>query len=203
MGSKACTYPVMEIFHSLQGEGFNTGKPAVFIRLAGCDVGCSWCDVKESWDADAHPVMNVEQILEEAAKFPADNVVVTGGEPAMYDLGPLTSSLKQAGKTLWLETSGAHPITGGWDWICLSPKKFKPVLKENFSLAHELKIIVVNRSDLEWAGRLAGKVSGSCHLFLQPEWDRREKTEPLAIAFIRDNPQWRLSIQTHKYLNIR
>lgn len=194
--------PIMEAFYTLQGEGFHSGKAAYFIRLGGCDVGCVWCDVKESWDADVHPKLSVETILESAKEYPGRLAVITGGEPLMYDLDNLTKTLKMNGFKTNIETSGAHPLSGQWDWICFSPKKFKKPLPEFYEAAHELKIIIFNKSDFKFAEEHALKVHPDCILFLQPEWDKREEMMPLIINYIKENPKWRMSIQTHKYLNI-
>jgi 7-carboxy-7-deazaguanine synthase len=194
--------PIMEAFYTLQGEGFHSGKAAYFIRLGGCDVGCVWCDVKESWDADVHPKLSVETILESAKEYPGRLAVITGGEPLMYDLDNLTKTLKLNGFKTNVETSGAHPLSGQWDWICFSPKKFKKPLPEFYEAAHELKIIIFNKSDFKFAEEHALKVHPDCILYLQPEWDKREEMMPLIINYIKENPRWRMSIQTHKYLNI-
>ena len=192
----------MEHFYTLQGEGMHQGKAAYFIRLAGCDVGCVWCDVKESWDRTKHPDRTIEELLTEIRKTPARLVVITGGEPLMHDLGPLTEQLKQAGYKTHLETSGAHPLTGTWDWICLSPKKFKAPLPAILPLAHELKVVVFHKSDLAWAEQHAAAVNEHCALFLQPEWDRSDEMMGLIVDFVKANPTWRATLQTHKYLNV-
>lgn len=194
--------PIMEYFYSVQGEGVYTGHPAFFIRLGGCDVGCVWCDVKESWDADAHPRMTVGQLVDEAQKHPSRIVIVTGGEPAMYDLTELCDALHEGGFRVHLETSGAHPVRGDFDWVTFSPKKFKPALPEVSKLAHELKIVVFNKHDLTWAEQYQRTVSESCALYLQPEWDRRETMHDLIINYVLDHPEWRISLQTHKYLGV-
>ncbi len=191
----------MEAFYTLQGEGFHQGKAAYFIRLAGCDVGCVWCDVKESWDKDLYPEQSIEQIVTEAKKHPARLAVITGGEPTLYNLDTLTKTLKQEGFSTNIETSGSHPLSGTWDWICLSPKKFKPPLPGILKKANELKIIVFNKSDFAWAEKYASIVSPSCKLYLQPEWDKAEIVTPLIIDYIKENPQWQLSLQIHKYIN--
>lgn len=195
-------YPVMEHFYTLQGEGFYSGQAAYFIRLGGCDVGCVWCDVKESWDASLHPQMSVETMKELVAIHPGRIVVVTGGEPSMYDLVPITTTLKKAGLRTHIETSASSPLTGDWDWVTLSPKKFKAPLPENMPLADELKIIIFNKSDFKWAEEFAAQVKPECKLYLQPEWDKRDAMTPLIIDYIQQNPQWQLSLQTHKYINI-
>jgi organic radical activating enzyme len=194
--------PIMEHFYTIQGEGRNNGEAAYFIRLAGCDVGCVWCDVKESWDADQHPVLSIEEIVEDAVATNSPNIVITGGEPAMYDLSVLTEKLKQENLKVWMETSGAHPITGSWDWICFSPKKFKKPLDEAYDKAHELKVVIANRNDFKWAESHAKKVGFDCELYLQPEWSREEKLLPKIIDYVKENPKWKISLQTHKYMNI-
>ena len=192
----------MEDFYTIQGEGFYQGHAAYFIRLGGCDVGCVWCDVKESWDANAHPKVEVEEIVKRAKASGSDIAVITGGEPAMYDLEFITDELQQAGLQTNIETSGAYPLTGNWDWVCLSPKKFKAPHPSAFDLADELKIIVYNKSDFEWAEEHAAKVSEKCELFLQPEWSREKEMLPLIIEYVKANPQWKVSLQIHKYMNI-
>jgi 7-carboxy-7-deazaguanine synthase len=194
--------PVMEQFYTIQGEGKNTGRAAYFIRVAGCDVGCTWCDVKESWPVDEKQNQTIDSIVKNALANQSRFVVITGGEPTLYDLSSLTKKLKDQTFEIALETSGTNKILGHFDWICLSPKKFKPVLEENFALAHELKIIVFNNHDLVWANELSKKVKTNCQLYLQAEWEKTEEMYPLIIDFIKENPQWTLSLQTHKYLNI-
>ena len=194
--------PVMEDFYTLQGEGFHQGKAAYFIRLGGCDVGCVWCDVKDSWDAERHPKLKVENLKLKVKETPAEIVVVTGGEPLMHDLAELTKELQFAGLKTHIETSGAHPLSGTWDWICLSPKKFKAPLPGIAPLANELKIVVFNKSDFDWAEKYAALVSPSCKLFLQPEWDKAAEITPLIIEYIKAHPQWELSLQIHKYINV-
>jgi len=194
--------PLMELFYTIQGEGFHQGKAATFIRLGGCDVGCVWCDVKESWDASKHPIVHVEEIAERALKFPSEICVITGGEPTLYDLLPLTTSLHQIGKKTHLETSAPYPITGEWDWICISPKKFKAPLPENMKLADELKVIVFNKSDFEWAEEFAIQVLTRCNLFLQPEWSKEKEMLPSIIEYAKHHPEWEISLQVHKYMNI-
>lgn len=199
--------PVMESFYTLQGEGFHQGKAAYFIRLAGCDVGCVWCDVKDSWDAEKHPCFSIEEIVEKA-KRESGNIrqhilaVVTGGEPLMHDLTQLTKALHAAGFQTNIETSGSSPLSGEWDWICLSPKKFKAPLPEVVPHAHELKVVIFNKSDFDWAEQYAALVSPQCKLFLQPEWDKAAQVTPLIIDYIKANPQWELSLQIHKYINV-
>ena len=200
--------PLMEEFYTIQGEGFNTGKPAWFIRIGGCDVGCHWCDVKESWDASIHPLTETDKIVEHAITSPAKAVVVTGGEPCMYDLRYLTQQLKKNNIQTFLETSGAYEITGEWDWVCLSPKKNMPVLKENFSKASELKMIIHNKDDFRFAEECLAEMHslpggpGRGGAFLQPEWSKRNEMMPLIVEYVQQNPAWRISIQTHKYIGI-
>jgi 7-carboxy-7-deazaguanine synthase len=199
---KTTFLPVMESFYTLQGEGFHQGKAAYFIRLAGCDVGCVWCDVKESWNKDPYPEQSIEQIVNDAKKSPGRLVVITGGEPTMYNLDKLTKALHHEGFLINIETSGSHPLSGTWDWICLSPKKFKPPLPGILKKANELKIIVFNKSDFAWAEKYAARVSPGCKLYLQPEWDKAAVITPLIINYIKENPQWELSLQIHKYINV-
>lgn len=192
----------MEDFYTIQGEGFYQGHAAYFIRLGGCDVGCVWCDVKESWDAGAHPLVPVDEMVQRAKKSGTKLVVITGGEPAMYDLSILTKSLQQAGLQTNIETSGAYPLTGTWDWICFSPKKFKAPDPSIFKQANELKVIVYNKSDFNWAEEFAEKVNPDCRLFLQPEWSKEKEMLPLIIEYVKANPTWEVSLQIHKYMNI-
>ncbi len=192
----------MEHFYTLQGEGFHQGRAAYFIRLGGCDVGCVWCDVKDSWDADTHPKYTVENLLLKVKETPARLVVITGGEPLMHNLDELTSALKSAGYETNIETSGAHPLSGYWNWICLSPKKFKAPLPEVVPHANELKVVVFNKSDFEWAEKFAVLVSPQCKLYLQPEWDKAPIITPLIIEYIKQHPKWELSLQIHKYINV-
>lgn len=199
---KTVTLPVMEHFYTIQGEGFHQGKAAYFIRLGGCDVGCVWCDVKNSWNAEKHPQYEVVTLVKEVKKTPAKLVIITGGEPLMHNLDALTKELKAAGLQTNIETSGAHPLSGTWDWICLSPKKFKMPLPEIIPLANELKIVVFNKSDFEWAEKYAGLVSTSCKLYLQPEWDKSAELMPMIIDYIKANSKWELSLQIHKYINV-
>ena len=201
------TLPVMEHFYTLQGEGFHQGRAAYFIRLGGCDVGCVWCDVKDSWDAAAHPQKTINQIVEDIIKnTPANQasrlVVITGGEPLMHDLTPLTTALKANGFETNIETSGAHPLSGNWDWICLSPKKFKAPLPQVIPHANELKVVIYNKYDFDWATHYASLVSPQCKLYLQPEWDKAASVTPLIIDYIKQHPQWQLSLQIHKYINV-
>ena len=194
--------PVMESFYTLQGEGFHQGKAAYFIRLGGCDVGCSWCDVKESWDAGKHPRLPIQDIVAGASVHPGRLAVITGGEPLMHDCTTLTDQLYRAGFATHIETSGAYPLSGEWDWICLSPKKFKAPLPEILPLANELKVIIYNKSDFEWAEEWAARVSPSCKLFLQPEWSKSSVITSLIIDYIKDNPRWEFSLQLHKYIHV-
>ncbi len=194
--------PVMESFYTIQGEGYHQGKAAYFIRLGGCDVGCVWCDVKESWIADNHPQQSTAQIVSGAKEHPARLAVVTGGEPLMHDCSALTASLREAGFSVNLETSGSSPLSGKWDWICLSPKKFSPPLEEILPLANELKVVIYHDSDFQWAERYAALVSADCKLYLQPEWGRSEKVTPGIVAYILKNPRWEFSLQMHKYIYV-
>ena len=192
----------MESFYTLQGEGFHQGRAAYFIRLGGCDVGCFWCDVKESWDASKHPLLSVEAIVAEAKKYPGRLAVITGGEPLMHPLDELTHALQEASFETNIETSGSSPLSGNWNWICLSPKKFKAPLPEIVPLAHELKVIIYNKHDFTWAETYAAQVNPTCKLYLQPEWDQSDKVTPLIIDYIKSNPQWELSLQVHKYIHV-
>lgn len=193
--------PLMEEFYTIQGEGFHTGKAAYFIRVGGCDVGCHWCDVKESWNADLHPATSTLQIVENAKKY-ANTVVITGGEPLMWNMDYITNALKQEQIKIHIETSGAYSLSGKWDWICLSPKKTKLPLKNIYPVANELKMIIYNKNDFKFAEEHAAKVNQNCELYLQPEWSNREKMTPLIVEYVMQNPQWKISLQTHKYLNI-
>ena len=202
----------MESFYTLQGEGSHQGKAAYFIRLGGCDVGCVWCDVKESWDADAHPQKSIDAIVNAALQAipgshqPAGNnkviAVITGGEPLLYDLKLLTNALQATGFRTHIETSGSSKMSGVWDWVCLSPKKFKAPLPEVISFADELKIIIYNKSDFAWGEKFAALTNADCKLYLQPEWSKAAAVTPLIIDYIKANPQWQLSLQVHKYINI-
>ena len=193
--------PLMEEFYTIQGEGYHTGKAAYFIRVGGCDVGCHWCDVKESWNADLHPPTLANTIVEHAKKY-SDTVVITGGEPLMWSMNYLTKMLRKNGLKTHIETSGAYSFSGIWDWFCLSPKKTKLPLEEVYKEADELKIIIFNKSDFEFAEEHAAKVGKNCELFLQPEWSRKEKMTKLIVEYVMKNPKWKISLQTHKYLNI-
>ncbi len=192
----------MEHFFTIQGEGKYSGKAAYFIRIAGCDVGCVWCDVKESWDKEQHALLSISEIIENVVKSNANFVVLTGGEPAMYDLRPLVDQLKSLGIMVAIETSGCYPLKGEVDWYCFSPKKFKAPCDEAYKKANELKVIISHPSDLEWATTHALKVSTNCQLYLQPEWSKSEKLLPLIIEFVKSNQQWKISLQTHKFMNI-
>jgi 7-carboxy-7-deazaguanine synthase len=194
--------PVMEEFYSIQGEGYNTGQAAYFIRIGGCDVGCYWCDVKESWNAQLHPLLDVDGIVERAASYPARAVVLTGGEPAMYNLLPLCEGLSAHDVSIFLETSGACGLQGHFDWICLSPKKNMAPLETAYGKADEIKVIIHDTDDFEWAEKIREKVRPECMLFLQPEWSSAEVMMPLIVDYILENPHWLISLQTHKYMRI-
>lgn len=194
--------PVMEHFYTIQGEGFHQGRAAYFVRLGGCDVGCTWCDVKDSWDADKHPMTDLEELVKTIRNTPARIVVVTGGEPLMHDLQVLTHLLRASGLKTHIETSGAHPLSGQWDWICLSPKKFKAPLPEIPPQADELKVVVFNKSDFDWAEKYAAQVPADCKCYLQPEWDKAAAMTPLIVEYIKAHPQWELSLQIHKYIQV-
>ena len=200
--STTTQYPVMEMFYSLQGEGYHQGKAAYFIRLAGCDVGCVWCDVKDSWDASKHPVLSIDEIVSSALAHPARLAIVTGGEPLLYNLDALTTALKKAGFEVNIETSGSSPMSGNWDWVCLSPKKFKAPLNESIAAASELKVVIFNKHDFEWAETYAKQVPANCKLYLQPEWDKANQITPLVIDYIKAHPKWELSAQLHKYIQV-
>ena len=193
--------PLMEAFYTIQGEGYHKGSAAYFIRIGGCDVGCHWCDVKESWNAELHPPTSIKSIVEEAQRF-SNTIVVTGGEPLMWNMSPLTKLLRDKGIKVHLETSGAYDISGNWDWFCLSPKKNKEPIELAYMIADELKIIVYNKSDLKYAENQSIKVNENCKLFLQPEWSNRNKVMPIMVDYVMKNPKWKISLQTHKYLNI-
>lgn len=194
--------PLMESFYSLQGEGFHTGKPAFFARIGGCDVGCHWCDVKESWDSSKYPPVLASEIADQAASYPARSIVVTGGEPLLYNLDFLCEQLRERNVTTYLETSGSATLSGKWNWICLSPKKECPPVSNIFLHADELKVIIETPEDLVWAEENAGKVSGKCLLLLQPEWTVREKIIPVIVDYIQNHTKWRVSLQSHKYMRI-
>jgi organic radical activating enzyme len=198
---KGTMLPLMEEFYTIQGEGFHKGTAAYFIRVGGCDVGCHWCDVKESWNPDIHPPTQIETIATNAAKY-SKTIVITGGEPLTWDMGPLTSLLKEKGLDTHIETSGAYQLTGIWDWICLSPKKLKLPTPAVYKAANELKVIIYNKADFKFAEEQAAKVTDTCILYLQPEWSKRDTVIPLIVDYVMANPQWMVSLQTHKYLNI-
>jgi len=199
--SKSKALPLMEAFRTVQGEGAHTGRSSFFMRIGGCDVGCHWCDVKESWDASVHPLTELEDLIQ----MPGPNdttVVITGGEPLMWDMGPLTEGLKERGLKVHLETSGAYPLTGNWDWVCLSPKKNKSPKPEWYGIANELKVIVFNDDDFKWAEMHSEQCGAQVERFLQPEWSRRDQNLPKIIAYLESNPQWRLGLQAHKYIGM-
>lgn len=194
--------PLVEEFFTIQGEGFHAGKAAYFIRLGGCDIGCSWCDSRFAWNPDIHPLVDTDTIIEHAAKSGADSAVITGGEPLMWDLDYLCSGLKRNNISTFIETSGAYSMSGSWDWICLSPKKNMPPLEENCTVADELKVIIRENDDFDWAEKYRNKVSGKCKLFLQPEWSRFEQITPSIVEYVKKNSVWRVSLQIHKYMHI-
>lgn len=194
--------PLIDKFYTLQGEGFHTGKAAYFIRIGGCDIGCRWCDSKISWNADIHQLADIDDIVNEATKYPAKSVVVTGGEPTLYDLDVLCAKLKKQNMTTFIETCGAHTLTGEWDWICLSPKKQKPPKATIYPKADELKVIIFEEKDLPWAEENATKVSSHCKLYLQPEWSRHKQLIPVIVEYIKQHPKWSVSIQAHKFMRI-
>lgn len=194
--------PVMEQFYTIQGEGRYSGRAAYFIRLAGCDVGCVWCDVKESWDAEIHPVLSIESIVSEVLASKTDFVVITGGEPAMYDLTTLVNALHTHNLEIAIETSGCYPLKGEIDWYCFSPKKFKKPTEEAYQKAHELKVVIFHPSDFEWAETHVNQINTNAQLFLQPEWSKQERILPMIIEYVKNNPKWRVSLQTHKFMNI-
>lgn len=203
INTKIQVLPVMEAFYTLQGEGFHQGRAAYFIRLGGCDVGCHWCDVKESWDINAHPKQRIEQIVAEASQYQGRLAVITGGEPLMHNLDELTQTLHEAGFETNIETSGVcEQVTGAWDWVCFSPKKFKKPNPDIYTKANELKVIIYNQSDFEWAESFAEVVSENCMLYLQPEWSRMETMLPEIIEYIKNHPKWRISLQVHKFMDI-
>ena len=196
------TLPVMEHFYTLQGEGSHSGRAAYFIRLAGCDVGCVWCDVKESWDISPNQYLTIENIVAAVGQTPTDFVVITGGEPTMHNLTELSSALHAMGYEIAIKTAGVHPLKGQIDWYCFSPKKFKAPIAEAYTLAQELKVVIAHPSDFEWAEQHAAKVSASCELYLQTEWEKQERFLPLIIDYIKRNKNWKISLQTHKYMQI-
>lgn len=194
--------PILEEFYSVQGEGFNTGKAAYFVRVGGCDLACRWCDSKETWKPEIHQFVKINSIIERVKQTKADTIVVTGGEPLIYNFDEFCKSAKDAGLTLMIETCGAHPFSGRWDWICLSPKRQKPPQEMYYQKANELKVIIYEDSDFLWAEECAKKVNSSCALFLQPEWSRFETTKNMVVDYVKNNPKWNVSIQTHKFLRI-
>ena len=194
--------PLVEDFYTVQGEGFHTGKPAYFIRLGGCDVGCHWCDAKFTWNSKLHPPVDVDAVIERAKSFPAQAIVITGGEPLLYPLDYLTTELHNSGLDIFLETSGSQPLSGRFDWICLSPKRQQPPVTEIFPLAHELKVIITSEADFAWAEENAAKVSKRCMLYLQPEWSQFDNVMPAIVEYVKSNPRWNISIQSHKFMNI-
>lgn len=198
---KGLFLPLMEEFYTIQGEGYHSGRAAYFIRIGGCDVGCHWCDVKESWNPALHPATDIHQIADHAAQY-SKTIVITGGEPLTWNMEPLTSLLKQKGLDIHIETSGAYAVTGHWDWFCLSPKKTKPPVAEAYEYAHELKVIIYNKHDFKWAEEHAARVGKHCKLFLQPEWSRREEMMNDISNYVMQNPKWQISLQTHKYIGI-
>lgn len=201
--TQATSLPTMEYFYTIQGEGFHQGRAAYFIRLGGCEVGCHWCDVKESWNVDAHPKLSISQLVNDAAQYVGRLAVITGGEPLMHNLDDLTNALHAAGFETNIETSGVcEYISGEWDWICFSPKKFKKPNPEIYQKANELKVIIFNQSDFEWAESFAEVVSDHCMLYLQPEWSRMEAMLPHIVAYVKQNPKWRISMQVHKFMDI-
>jgi len=199
--NKGLMLPLMEEFYTIQGEGFHKGTAAYFVRIGGCDVGCHWCDVKESWNADLHPPTKTEEIVKNAVKF-SNTVVVTGGEPLTWDMTELTKQLKEEGAQVHIETSGAYELSGSWDWICLSPKKMKLPTQKVYDKANELKVIIYNKDDFRFAEEQAEKVNSDCILYMQPEWSKRDKMIPEIVDYVMANPKWKISLQTHKYLNI-
>ncbi|MDA7794086.1 7-carboxy-7-deazaguanine synthase QueE [Flavobacteriales bacterium] len=199
---KGIMLPLMEAFYTIQGEGFYSGTPAFFLRIGGCDVGCHWCDVKESWNADLHPPTHIDDMLINIQSSPAKTVVVTGGEPLMWNMGPLTELLKRNGINVHIETSGAYPLSGTFDWICLSPKKNSPPQKAIIPVANELKVIIHNLNDFKWAEEFSVQCKHDCKLFLQPEWSKEKEMMPKIIDYVMSKPQWNISLQTHKYMGI-
>ncbi len=199
---ESASLPLMENFYTIQGEGYHSGKAAYFFRLAGCDVGCVWCDVKESWDAGKHKVVPIRDMISYAIESKSRIAVITGGEPLMYNLDEFTGQLKKNGFNTHLETSGAYPLTGKWDWICLSPKKFKDPVKDIFAVADELKVVIYNKHDFQWAEMMANKVKWGCKLYLQPEWSKSKEILPQIISYVKSNPHWEISFQVHKFMDI-
>ena len=199
--SKGLELPIMDQFYTIQGEGYHKGTAAFFIRIGGCDIGCHWCDVKESWDYQSHTIKDIDEIIFEAVKY-SKLVVITGGEPLMWNMKPITYKLKKLSIRTHIETSGAYPVSGTWDWFCLSPKKNKLPTNEAYKKADELKIIVYNKNDLIFAENQSKKVNKNCKLFLQPEWDKKNKTIPIIVDYVMKNPKWKISLQTHKYIGV-
>ena len=193
--------PLMEEFYTIQGEGYHKGSAAYFVRIGGCDVGCHWCDVKESWDTEKHPPTEISTIINNAKQY-SNTIVVTGGEPLMWNMAPLTAGLRGENLVTHIETSGAYPLSGDWDWICLSPKKRMLPLNDIYKVADELKLIVYNQNDFVFAEEQAKKVQPNCKLFLQPEWSKREQVMPMIVDYVLQHPKWKASLQTHKYMNI-
>ena len=202
MNPEGTKLPLVEEFFSLQGEGYHAGKAAYFIRLGGCDVGCSWCDSRFSWNPEIHPMIAADSIIANVVKSGTDSVVVTGGEPLMWNLDYLCEGLKKNNVNTYIETSGAYPISGKWDWICLSPKRNMPPVPEICKITDELKVIIQDRNDFEWAEKFHRMVNDNCRLFLQPEWSRFERIIPEIVEYIKENPIWRISLQIHKYMHI-
>lgn len=194
--------PLVEDFYTIQGEGYHAGKPAYFIRLGGCDVGCRWCDAKATWNARLYPPTPIGEIVERAASHPAQAIVITGGEPTLYPLEPLTALLQKKGLEIFIETSGTHPLSGCIDWVCLSPKRQQPPLAEVLERADELKVIVETAEDIDWAEENAARVSSGCRLYLQPEWSRYERITPTLVEYAKAHPRWNISIQSHKFMHI-
>jgi len=199
---KGLLLPVMEEFYSLQGEGFHTGEAAYFIRIGGCDVGCYWCDVKESWNSTLHPAIAADEIISRVVQNPSKAAIITGGEPLQYNLNYLCEKLLEKGIKTFLETSGSFPLNGKWSWICISPKKNAPPFEENLKYANELKVIIADKSDFEWAEQYAKLVDNNCILYLQPEWSKRNEMIPKIVEYILHNPKWKISLQSHKYMRI-
>lgn len=194
--------PVLEEFYTIQGEGFNSGKAAYFVRLGGCDLACRWCDSKESWVPRLDQFVKINDIIDRVRHTTADTIVVTGGEPLIYNFNRFTELSRQAGITTMIETSGAHEFSGVWDWICVSPKKQMPPLPEFYQLANELKVVIFDETDLEWAEKCSQKVSGRCELYLQPEWSQFKRTGDMVVDYVKKNPKWKISVQMHKFLRI-
>lgn len=199
---KGLALPLMEDFYTIQGEGYHTGKPAYFARIGGCDVGCSWCDVKESWNADLWPLTPTDEIVSRIASCTCRSVVITGGEPLMYNMDYLCHELKERGFQTYLETSGSHPLSGTWDWICLSPKKFSPPLEEIYNKADEYKVIIQSPGDFDWAEKNTHRLRDDCRLYLQPEWSKADVIMEAIVEYVKAHPKWNISLQSHKYMRI-